>query len=90
MATTTQGVKLDEETRRRLRALGKLRKRSPHFLMREAIESYLEREESYEHEKREDMERWERYELTGEAVSHDVAGEWLRNLAQGKAAACPR
>jgi predicted transcriptional regulator len=90
MTTTTQGVKLNETTSQRLKALGKLKKRSPHFLMKTAIENYIEREENYEKEKLEDAQRWERYELTGEAVSHDAASQWLTDLAQGKAASCPK
>ncbi len=90
MATTTQGIKLDETTRQRLKELGKLKNRTPHYLMKAAIESYLDREEQYESEKREDQERWERYELTGEAISHETATEWLNKLAQGKAAKCPK
>lgn len=90
MATTTQGVKLNENTSARLKALGKLKKRSPHFLMKAAIEDYIEREENYEKEKLEDAQRWERYELTGEAVSHETARQRLTDLARGKAAPCPK
>lgn len=87
---TTQGVKLDEATRARLKNLGQLKKRSPHFLMKEAIIAYLEREENYEREKQEDAQRWEQYQLTGHTISHDAVIEWLENLGQGKAAECPR
>ncbi len=86
----TKGVKLDEKTQQRLAALARIRDRSPHWLMCKAIETYLEREEKYEREKREDMERWEHYLLTGEAVSHDKATAWLKNLAQGKVTSCPK
>ena len=88
--TTTRGVKLDDRTQERLQALGALRDRSPHYLMKAAIESYLAREESYEREKREDQERYERYLLTGEAVSQKKAAAWLESLAQGQMAARPR
>ena len=37
MATSTMGVKLDEKTKKRLKALGKHRKRTPHLLMKAAI-----------------------------------------------------
>lgn len=40
----TIGVKLDEEIRDRLKSLGTARQRSTHWLMREAIREYLERE----------------------------------------------
>jgi predicted transcriptional regulator len=88
--STTQGIKLDDDTRNRLKALGEIRNRSPHWLMRTAIESYLEREEHYEQEKQEDMERWERYQLAREAISHEAAAEWLNGLAHGAVAPCPK
>lgn len=88
--TSTSGIKLDAGTRKRLKDLGDARDRSPHWLMRTAIEQYLEREEIYEREKREDMERWERYQLTGEGVTHEAAALWLDDLAQGRIAPCPR
>lgn len=88
--TTTRGVKLDDRTQERLQALGALRDRSPHYLMKAAIESYLDREESYEREKREDRERYDQYLLTGEAVSQEKASAWLESLAQGDLAARPQ
>ncbi len=77
---TTMGVKLDEETRNRLKVLGKARKRTPHWLMKSAILEYLEREEAHEAEKREDMERWNRYLQTGEVISNDEMMSWLDDL----------
>ena len=90
MATITQAIKLEPEVRERLQKLGELKKRSPHFLMKEAITLYLEREERYEREREEDAVRYERYQLTGEAVSDEAATAWLESLAQGQAAPCPR
>ena len=78
----TKGVKLDETTEQRLAALARIRDRSPHWLMCKAIETFLDREEKYEQEKREDMERWERYQLTGDAVPYEKAVEWIENLTQ--------
>ncbi|HEX4054710.1 MAG TPA: hypothetical protein VHX86_10635 [Tepidisphaeraceae bacterium] len=87
---TTQGIKLDDATRARLKELGKLKQRSPHWLMKTAIERFLEQEERYEREKREDMERWQQYQLTGRAVPHGEAAKWLNDLADGKSAPCPK
>ena len=86
----TQGIKLDDKTRDRLKRLGEQRARSPHWLMRTAIAEYLDREERYEQERREDMARWERYQLTGEAVPHKTVAKWLSDTVHGKAAPCPR
>jgi predicted transcriptional regulator len=83
--TGTQGIKIDEQTRARLKRLGEQRDRSPHWLMRTAITEYLDREERYEQEKAEDMARWERYQLTGEAIPHKDVAKWLGDVANGKA-----
>lgn len=88
--TTTQGIKLDSTTRERLKQLAKIKQRSSHWLMRTAIEQFLEAEERYEREKQEDLERWQRYQLSGEAVSQDKVAGWLTDLAQGKSASCPK
>lgn len=82
--STTQGIKLDEETQKRLKALAAKRDRSPHWLMRTAIESYLEQEEHYEREKSEDMQRWANYELTGQAFDNSDVSQWLHKLASGQ------
>lgn len=82
--TTSQGIKLDDETRARLKALAEKRNRSPHWIMRTAIESYLKHEEAYEREKSEDMARWEDYVTTGKAIENNKVEAWLHNLEQGK------
>jgi len=81
---TSQGIKLDDNTRKRLKDLAEKRNRSPHWLMRTAIEGYLEREEQYEAEKAEDMARWEQYLITGKAIKHEKVKEWLKDLSSGK------
>ena len=81
---TTQGIKLDDDTQRRLKDLAAKRDRSPHWLMRTAIDDYLDREEKYELEKSEDMKRWENYELTGQAIDNSSVTTWLQKLADGK------
>ncbi len=81
---TTQGIKLDDETQKRLKALAIKRDRSPHWLMRTAIETYLNHEEQYELEKSEDLRRWQQYELTNEAVDHSKAAILLEQLAHGQ------
>ena len=80
----THGVKLDEATANRLKALGAIRDRSPHWLMRTAIERYLDAEETYEREKREDEESWQEYLLTGVSVSNDKVMHWLEVLGRGE------
>lgn len=75
---TSQGIKLDDKTRERLKQLGAKRNRSPHWLMREAIAQYLQKEENYERKKSEDLSRWENYLLTGKALDNKMVEERLR------------
>jgi len=88
--STTQGIKLDENTQTRLKALAEKRKRSPHWLMRTAIESYLEHEEQFETEKAEDTARWEHYLITGKAIDGDRMEKLLQDLAKGKTVKWPK
>lgn len=93
MATTktiNTGVKLDESLHARLKTLSLAKDRTPHWLMKTAIEEYVAREESYEREKREDMERWERYQLTGKAVPHDDVEAWLSSWGSENELPCPK
>jgi predicted transcriptional regulator len=77
------GITVEDDVRERLKLLADRRDRPTHWLIKKAIEEYLAREETYEREHREDLERWERYQLTGEAVSNDQVLAWLDQLAAG-------
>ncbi len=81
MKMTTMGVKLDEDVRDRLKALGAAKDRTPHWLMRKAIQEYLTKEEIFEREKLEDLQRWQRYQDTGDHLSHDDVRTRLPRLA---------
>jgi len=81
---TTQGIKLDEETQKRLKALAEKRRRSPHWIMRDAVERYLTEEELYEQEKAEDLAEFEDYLVTGKAIDNAEVSVWLEELAHGK------
>ena len=82
MANSTIGVRLSEETQRRLERLGKTKDRSPHYLMKAAIERFLDEEEALEAERKIVRERWERFELTGETVDHDEVKAWAATLSK--------
>jgi predicted transcriptional regulator len=84
MSQQTTGIKLDVELKDRLRQLGDRRDRSPHWLIKTAVVEYLEREERYEQERQDDEERWQRYQLTNEAVSQQEAFRHFDKLRQKK------
>jgi predicted transcriptional regulator len=70
-------VKLPENERERLGRLAETKKRSPHWLAKEAISQYLDREEAVERFEQETVARWEEYRQTGKTVSNDVVMDWL-------------
>ena len=82
MPNATVGVRLSDEIQQRLERLGQMRDRSPHYLMKAAIEQFLDREEALEEERRLVRERWARYELTGETVAHADVRAWAESLGQ--------
>ena len=88
--SSTQAIKLDDETNSRLKALAQQRNRSAHWLMREALQRYLAEEERYEREKAEDLAEYEDYLLTGEAIDNETVASWLSDLASGKKTAWPK
>lgn len=81
MPNSTVAVRLDAETQARLKALGSRRDRSPHYLMKEAVEQYLATEEAVEAELELMRDRWKRYELTGEHLTQDDMTAWAESLA---------
>ena len=82
MSETTVGLRLSNEVKDRLKELGERRDRSPHYLMKEAIERYLEAEEAIEEEREILRRRWHEFELTGETVPHEEVREWARRLRE--------
>lgn len=83
------GIKLDEHTKTRLASLGDKIERSPHWIMKKAIQHYLDEQERYWQEREEDMKRWEDYSLTGESVDHDQVIEWLDSIGTNQETPCP-
>jgi predicted transcriptional regulator len=88
--SSPQAVKLDDATKKRLQELGELKDRSPHWLMKTAIEEYVNREEQYERQKQEDFQRWDRYVLTGEVYTHEQVQKIFKDLAAGRAVSWPK
>jgi predicted transcriptional regulator len=86
---TTVGVKLDDEIRERLKALGTIKRRSAHWLMREAIQEYLDREEAIEARNREADQAWEAYRQSGQFASNEAVIAWLDTWGTDQEGPCP-
>ena len=82
-------VKLDIETKERVHRLAFEKQRSTHWLMREAIEQYVEREELRSKLRRDAVATFENYQATGLHVTAQEADTWLAKLEAGKDAEPP-
>jgi predicted transcriptional regulator len=85
-----KAVKLEDELYDRLKALSNTKERTPHWLMKTAIVEYVKREETYEREKREDMERLALYDKTGYGISNEMASKWFESIGTERELACPK
>jgi len=89
-ARSTTSLKLDAAVKGRLNRLAAARRRSPHWLMHEAVEQYLEREEKRERLRQDALAAWAEYQATGLHVSAREADAWLARLQAGRRAALPK
>lgn len=76
MAAPTS-IKLDDELKHRVQHLATARRRSAHWIMREAIAQYVEREEKREALRRDTLQAWEEFRATGRHATAEEVEEWL-------------
>lgn len=86
---STTSLKLDSEMKTRIQRLASARRRSPHWIMREAIEQYVDREEKHEKFRQDALAAWAHYQTTGLHLSAEEADAWLAKLEQGEDAPVP-
>jgi predicted transcriptional regulator len=77
MADQTIGVRLDDQTRERYRRLGERKRRSSHYLMKEALARYLEEEEALEARLAAYEEESLDFSATGEAIPSAQIDAWI-------------
>jgi predicted transcriptional regulator len=87
--TSTTSLKLDNETKDRVQRLAAARRRSAHWVMREAVEQYVEREEKRQQFHQDALAAWADYQATGLHVTAAEADRWLAKLEAGEEAAPP-
>ncbi|MDO7834850.1 CopG family ribbon-helix-helix protein [Sphingobium sp. HBC34] len=76
MATATS-VKLDDALKGRVQQLAETRRRSAHWIMREAIVQYVDREEKREALRRDTLDAWNEFQATGLHANADEVDKWL-------------
>ena len=86
----TSTIKLDEQTKGRLERLGEKMDRTPHLLMKTAIEKYVTEQEKYWQQREEDLDRWNDYLATGDAVPHEDVSVWIESIGTSSEKPCPK
>jgi len=82
-------IKIEPDIKERLKRLADARQRTSHWLMREAIRQYLEREEKREAFRQDAITAWNEYQATGLHVTLEEADAWLAKLEADKDVAPP-
>ena len=82
-------VKLDQDTRDRLKRLADAKDRSTHWMLREAVSQFVEREEKREAFRQAGLQAWTEFQATGQHITHNEADAWLAKLEAGAEAAVP-
>ena len=77
IAAKTMSVKLDVDTRARVESLAEAKHRSAHWVMREAITQYVDREERREAFRKDTIKAWEEYQETGLHATAAEVDDWL-------------
>lgn len=81
---TAADLKLDPETEARVQRLAAARQQSAERVMRDAVEQYVEREETREQWRQEALAAWANYQATGLYLTGDEADAWLARLEAGE------
>ena len=76
-------IKIDEDIKARVKRFAEARNRTAHWLMREAITQYVDREEKRESFRQDTLKAWEEYRTTGNHVSAADADAWMAKLELG-------
>ncbi len=87
---STTSLKLDPEMKERVQRLAEAQRRTPHWVMCEAVEQYVEREEKREQLRQDALAAWAHYQETGLHLSASEADLWLAKLEAGKDAKQPK
>lgn len=89
--TTTRpvAIKIDQDTRERVKRLAEARHRTPHWLMREAISQYVAREEKREAFRQDAINAWNEYQKSGLHATGDEVVAWLDTWGEENEKAAP-
>ena len=76
-------IKIDNDIKARVKRLAHARQRTAHWLMREAINQYVEREEKRESFRQDTLKAWDDYRTNGLHATAEEADAWMARLEEG-------
>lgn len=88
--TLLKSVKLDEGTVARIHQLSLAKNRSAHWIMKEAINAYVEKEEQLQQLNQDCIEAWERFQGDGLHVRADEVLTWLDTWGENDVMPAPQ
>ena len=86
MATS---LNIDDTLECRVQRLAEQRRRSPHWIMLEAIQQYVAREEARDSFRQEGLTSWTAYQETGRHLTGEEVREWLDTWGTDKEKSAP-
>ena len=86
---STTSLKLDSKMKQRIQRLAAARRRTPHWIMREAVEQYVEHEEKREQLRQDALAAWTHYQTTGLHLTAEEADAWMAKLDAGEDTGTP-
>ncbi len=88
-SASTTSLKLDPDMKARIQRLAAARRRTSHWIMREAIGEYITREEKRQSFLQDAVAAWEDYQRTGLHLNQNEADRWMAKLESGEEAPIP-
>ncbi|WP_282067317.1 CopG family ribbon-helix-helix protein [Vibrio rotiferianus] len=70
-------IKLDDALKDRVQHLAESQQRTAHWIMKEAISQYVEREEKKEAFRQDALDAWDEYQMTGSHLTTNEVEDWL-------------
>lgn len=93
MSTSTTheiAISLDQDTYYKVERLAEARQLTPHQVVEEAIEQYLDKEEKQEAFRQDTLKAWQEYEEAGIHVDADEVIAWLKTWGEDTEAKAPQ
>ncbi len=89
MPSVTTSLKLDPDIKERIQRIAAERRRTSHWVMREALSEFVAREEQRSQFYRDGVASWEEYQATGLHVTNEEVNAWFDRLDSGERVAPP-